>query len=593
MVIGVWRPAPYALRRSTDVTERSIASYRWLFQGSSVDDSFHLCTGTNVNLRLLARVLPQEARVRYKRIMSTDLITSLSFMSLHLLIALPPVCSHFLFSQTTVSNAPSSDKLHGAPGHIRLIGREIYLAMPGKQIEGLFRNSHGLVPAPSLFYAMSVFFGLSGKDLDMFNHDRISKYEEQVDLTTSHPDPSRRIMEHQKQDFAFYLQKNNLESVMKRFVDNFESQLSQDPQIGNDWTYFPDLFNFMSDLIFKAHLEALYGQEILKLCPTFCQDFWTFYNMFPMHQNFDTWRTWCDDNFDWNNEALHDSEYEPVWGTQYVRKMVQRHQDLGLSRNGVAAVMLGYLFVTVANTIPAALWMILHIVLDEDLLHRVRSELLADCHPPTSQGQLNIKSLLADPLINSIYHETLRLRVASAVGRTATNDRICLAGGWKVRMGVPIMFMGWLAGLDDDFWNTGRRLPDGEMQRPLDVFWAERFLTYPSDPTSGPVKKELRPKRASAKRLTRRRDTDDTRPKLALAGLRGHHFPFGGGQFRCPGESMAKQIMFVSTAMVLQKLQIDLVDPAMAKKTKSRHKAFPFGSHTFDRVVPIRVRRYV
>lgn len=66
-----------------------------------------------------------------------------------------------------------------------------------------------------------------------------------------------------------------------------------------------------------------------------------------MHRNFDHWRTWCSDNFDWDNQELCDVEYEPIWGTQYVRKMVQRHQALGFSNNGVAVVMLGYFFVYV------------------------------------------------------------------------------------------------------------------------------------------------------------------------------------------------------------------------------------------------------
>ncbi|EXK23631.1 hypothetical protein FOMG_19607 [Fusarium oxysporum f. sp. melonis 26406] len=78
--------------------------------------------------------------------------------------------------------------------------------MPGKQIEGLFRRSSSLVPTPSLFDALTIFFGLSGPDIHIFNHDRISAYEASVGFYTDHPDVSRRIMEHQRRDFAHYLQ---------------------------------------------------------------------------------------------------------------------------------------------------------------------------------------------------------------------------------------------------------------------------------------------------------------------------------------------------------------------------------------------------
>lgn len=260
-----------------------------------------------------------------------------------------------------------SHQLQGAPAYIPLIGREIYLAMPGKQIEGLFRRSSSLVPTPSLFDALSIFFGLSGRDVNIFNHDRISAYESNVGSYTDHPDASRRIMEHQRQDFAHYLQGRNLAFVMERFKKNLSSELSAASEIGHDWDRIPDLFNFLSNCILRANAEALYGEHLLKICPTFCQDFWAFYKAFPdiarglplwlapssyqardkMHRNFDHWRTWCSDNFDWDNQELCDVEYEPIWGTQYVRKMVQRHQALGFSNNGVAVVMLGYFFVYV------------------------------------------------------------------------------------------------------------------------------------------------------------------------------------------------------------------------------------------------------
>jgi hypothetical protein len=273
-----------------------------------------------------------------------------------------------------------SHQLQGAPAYIPLIGREIYLAMPGKQIEGLFRRSSSLVPTPSLFDALTIFFGLSGPDIHIFNHDRISAYEASVGFYTDHPDVSRRIMEHQRQDFAHYLQGRNLVFVMERFKKNLASELSAASEVGHDWGRIPDLFSFLSNLILRANVEALYGEHLLRICPTFCQDFWNFYKAFPniskglprwlvpssyqardeMHKSFDRWRTWCSENYNWDNDELRDVEYEPVWGTQYVRKMIQRHEALGLSNNGVAVVMLGYFFVYVhVHSLPRSTFALL------------------------------------------------------------------------------------------------------------------------------------------------------------------------------------------------------------------------------------------
>ncbi|KAF5974802.1 hypothetical protein FBULB1_7625 [Fusarium bulbicola] len=308
-----------------------------------------------------------------------------------------------------------------------------------------------------------------------------------------------------------------------------------------------------------------------------------------MHKNFDRWRTWCNENYNQQNDELHDAEYEPIWGTQYVRKMIQRHEALGFSNNGIAAVMLGYFFVAMANTVPAALWMILHILLDPSLLRQVRHRISPAFQSTGAGEQPDIKILVNDPLLNSIYYETLRLRVASTVGRTSLDDQLCLSGGWKVKAGVPIMFTGWLAGLDESCWNMGQDLPSGSPEHPLNAFWAERFLDCPgSSSMSGPTKKKrVQPTRESPQKPNTHLGTEDARSKASVAGLRGHFFPFGGGAFRCPGEALAKHVIFASVAMVLQTYDLRLIDPDEARKIQPGHRELPFGLHSFDRPVPV------
>ncbi|KAF5709867.1 nacht ankyrin [Fusarium globosum] len=449
--------------------------------------------------------------------------------------------------------------------------------MPGKQIEGLFRRSSSLVPTPSLFDALTVFFGLSSRDIHIFNHDRVSAYEASVGFCTDHPDVSRRMMEHQRRDFVHYLQGRNLVFVMERFKKNLASELSAAPEVGHGYGRIPDLFSFLSNLILRSNVEALYGEHLLRICPTFCQDFWNFYKAFP--------------NISKDNDELRDVEYEPIWGTQYVRKMIQRHEALGISDNGVAVVMLGYFFVAMANTVPAALWMILHILLDPSLLRQVRHRINPASQSTGAGEEPDIRILVKDPFLNSIYYETLRLRVASTVGHRSLDDQLCLSGGWKVKSGIPIMFTGWLAGLDESCWNTGQDLPSGDPEHPLNAFWAERFLDCPgSSSMSGPAKrKRVQPARESPQKPTTRSGTEDTRSKASVAGLQGHFFPFGGGAFRCPGEALAKHVVFASVAMVLQTYDLRLVDPDEAGNIQPGHRELPFGLHSFDRPVPVEI----
>lgn len=147
------------------------------------------------------------------------------------------------------------------------------------------------------------------------------------------------------------------------------------------------------------------------------------------------------------------------------------------------------------------------------------------------------------------------------------------------------MSANWLGALDTSFWNTGR-VVDGKAQHPVDKFWAERFLVYDNDPASGPLRKP------DCDFAT---DSDNCKGggKVATAGLRGHWFPFGGGASKCPGEALAKRSMLSAVAMALMHLHIRLDDPIGAGNVKSGHRALPFGSHSFDRAVPGRLKRRI
>jgi hypothetical protein len=39
-----------------------------------------------------------------------------------------------------------------------------------------------------------------------------------------------------------------------------------------------------------------------------------------------------------------DIDYEPTWGSICIKRMIQRHKERGFSDDGVASIMLGYLF---------------------------------------------------------------------------------------------------------------------------------------------------------------------------------------------------------------------------------------------------------
>ncbi|KAK2000461.1 cytochrome P450 [Colletotrichum falcatum] len=492
------------------------------------------------------------------------------------------------------------------------LSRILYV-LPGEGVRSLFRASRDLVPVPGTFDALTVFFGLTPADYRVFNHEHISAFEASRGgggRSTPHADASRRIMELQRDDFVTFLHGENLRPVMDAFSSNLGRLFrSRHPRGSSpESTSLPDLYAFVRDSVFRAEVEALYGKHIFAVCPSLCEDFWSFYGAFPvisrggprwlyhsqyrsrdgMLRNLDAWRRWCNSNSYKDDEGPGDAVFNPVWGTRYVKNMVRRFEGLGFSDAGVSSVLLGFLFVTTANTIPAAAWMILHILLDQSLISRLRQETSEELG--AINAPIDCTALSSAPLLNSVYRETLRLHVAGFVGRRASGEWGRLRGGSLpvLRPGATGISANWLGGLNQYVWNTGREV-NGRAEHPVESFWAERFLEYPDDPRSGPLRKPPSVYADTAGAGPAKPFRDDSRARVPNPpALRGYFFPFGGGVWRCPGEALAKNTILVTAFMLLRELDIEMLDPADAAKTSSQHRAIPFGTHSFDRQVPVR-----
>ena len=204
-----------------------------------------------------------------------------------------------------------------------------------------------------------------------------------------------------------------------------------------------------------------------------------------------------------------------------------------------------------------AIWNVLHVFASASLLFRVRAELAMISFTGITTNA-DIDALMALPLLQSIYAELLRLRVevptifSSARGEIRVNE-------WRIPKDSLVVVPAGLAHHDPDFWNTR----DGE--NPLHEFWADRFLLYPDDPSSGPKKPVCRVTDAGNSCRNEKREDEiypaagSPTPKFVTHGLADSYMPYGVGERTCPGWRFARREIVAFTALVVKNFDIEIL----------------------------------
>ena len=191
----------------------------------------------------------------------------------------------------------------------------------------------------------------------------------------------------------------------------------------------------------------------------------------------------------------------------------------------------------------SAVWTIIEVFKDADLLSLVRAELI-DAGFTGDLTTYPVEHLLKLPLLNSVYAEVLRLRVEVQTVFYHEEEQITI-GGWQVPRKTPIIVPVSPGHKDESFWNT----ENGKY--PLDQFWAKRFLVNAPKPASNTG----RPQQTHAKQESKTNGT----PKLVTTGMANHFMPYGIGSRACPGQHYAKRQIMAFCAYIVHQYNVELL----------------------------------
>ena len=280
--------------------------------------------------------------------------------------------------------------------------------------------------------------------------------------------------------------------VLADKLANDAATLPLDQEIG--------LYSWLRDRMFTASTTALMGSHLLEVYPDLCNDFFDFDREFmsflfsipsflirdahkrraKILSKLEEWHravlAKCPDG-----KVVDPSgsvEWEPLYGSRLNRARQQVYAIQGLKFKSRASLDLGLTFGISSNAIPATGWILLHLLSpagDATLYPRILAELKT---AQKADESLDVPTLIMLPLLNSVYHEVLRLYADVLVIRDV-DQNIMLplneAGTQSVKLSKNSMIMApsYLGHLDASAWTAE--------DAPVEAFYAERFLTHDAE----------------------------------------------------------------------------------------------------------------
>ena len=241
------------------------------------------------------------------------------------------------------------------------------------------------------------------------------------------------------------------------------------------------------------------------------------------------------------------------------------------------------MFAANSNAIPSVCRMIIETVLDPALKVRVLVEVDA-CTRVLDNGsyggpQFDFVKLAASPLLQSMYAETLRLTISNLVTRTPVGQDFH-AGQWSLPEQHICFLNNTILGQAPQLWNAGTQVNP----HPLQDFWADRFIYYPDDPSSGALNPDI------AQNAKQREEESKDAPYFSMKGLLGGWVPYGGGASMCPGRHFAKNEMIGAVAIILKDYEVELSVPEGFKPQNDLRFYGLGGMPTKDKI-SFRIRR--
>ncbi|KAH8651483.1 cytochrome P450 [Tricladium varicosporioides] len=480
---------------------------------------------------------------------------------------------------------------------IKLLGTTVYI-LHGRENISQVRRCKATITSPTYVWFLLVrVFGMNPNQATVYSNDDSGLHA--TPSPHSIVTPNNRVDHFTHWTFTKYLGGNApMSRLFNRSWESFSKRLS-DLKLGAEWIECVDIMDFWTPLLAASLIEATTGPLLECINPEFAKDLITFTPyLHPLLKCLPRWllpegyrirESLIRDIKHWQSIARarftesdisSDGDADPWWGCEFIRERQKFFSRVeGWDNDAIARSDLGLLWGFALNVHPAMIWTIVEIFKDDDLLSRVRGELkAAKFEGVTSKDQAD--KLLSLPLLNAIYAEVLRLRVDVYHIFHSIRDRIQLKE-WSYPERSVVVIPTKVAHMDENEWNTINGL------KPLNKFWADRFLEYPNDPESGPAKRKPTSSRHSES--PPQINPGKGSPKFKDTGVADIFVPYGVGERTCPGRFFSRRAIISFCATIVNDFDIELLDKD--KHFESSSEFWGTGTQRPAKKIPFKIRQ--
>ncbi|KAK2059469.1 cytochrome P450 [Colletotrichum caudatum] len=426
----------------------------------------------------------------------------------------------------------------------------VYLVAGSHNVQKLFRNSSNNALSSDKFIIMvnERVQGMTKDDVAKLCNDRSGRLKTPAPGMEGVPEHQRYWagLHHIFHEHLFRPEATAL--LAQSFITFFGEKLEQRPL--REWETGL-LFEHLKKDMTEAATISLAGRKLIEDHPEFVDTFWEFdtiamqlmyglpswYNPEPKRIQQKTFSMMKDivtnawSSFDWNGPDA-DADWEPIFGSRFHREHSRHWKEKGFSVETRAGMHIGNISGINSNSIPQATWAVMEVVKDPSLFKAVREEVqeaqITD--PGTGRATFDMPKLVALPLLQSIYVETLRMHVSINITREVLESMEI--EGYFLEKGSLVQAPTQIGHFDEEVW--------GAEGHPASEFWAERHVKYAEKvDEAGNVKKVK---------------------EFSMAGRPSEFFPFGGGISMCPGRFFAKQEIMLAVAMIVTRFDVEFED---------------------------------